>query len=581
MFCGSPAETAWPHGDARLDDRAGERLVLGRLEHVRAEVVLVGQLVDRRLAEPRQLLRRLVQRVVVFLPALVVVLERLVELRGERALGCADGFGLGGAEAERERRGASAADHDARVLDDVPVGDVRVRAADRVVGRADEAARTVRELAVQGREDRLGVVAVRRVRRGVRVVRDEHRVAGRGVDRRGVAAAVPLPAAAVAVHRGVEAHVELVRRVLRDEGHMHEHRVAARVGQVVGDDPVLAALRGRRDPACHPAGVGQRLRRVRRVPRLQVGERRAVAHLVLQRLDVSVVDRRVVRVAEDAVRDRVPDLRGPVTRGAQAVLAREVEVREVAVRDRRADRQHVRRPVVAERDRRVVERDGERDVGAVQDAARAVVHVPALVDRDLGLVRTGWQSGGLERRGTVAVRILEPGAQAVGLPVARAAELGLEVPDRNRHRRAHAVRGPVGLVVVVELHRAAGRGERDVVAVRHRVEAVVLVPRVVERGLVLVGAGREVERPLPDVIARVVGQVRRRARRVPVARAAGLGLEVAGDRDGGGVGRARRGLRGQQNERRSHEREEQTPRHEREPTPIHSNRPAAYPKVKQ
>ena len=31
----------------------------------------------------------------------------------------------------------------------------------------------------------------------------------------------------------------------------------------------------------------------------------------------------------------------------------------------------------------------------------------------------------------------------------------------------------------------------------------------------------------------------------------------------------------------SHEREEQTPRHEREPTPIHSNRPAAYPKVKQ
>jgi hypothetical protein len=47
---------------------------------------------------------------------------------------------------------------------------------------------------------------------------------------------------------------------------------------------------------------------------------------VLQRLDVRVVDRRVVDVAEHAVRDREPHLRRRVACGAEAVLARQVEV---------------------------------------------------------------------------------------------------------------------------------------------------------------------------------------------------------------------------------------------------------------
>ena len=62
------------------------------------------------------------------------------------------------------------------------------------------------------------------------------------------------------------------------------------------------------------------------------------------------------------------------------------------------------------------------------------------------------------------------------------------------------------------------------------VEPVVLVPRVVERGLVLVVAGGQRERALPHVVARVVRQVRRRAGRIPVARAADLRLKRAGDR---------------------------------------------------
>ena len=54
------------------DDRAGERLVLGRLDHVRAQVVLVAERVGGLAVEALELVGRLVQRVVVLLPALLV-----------------------------------------------------------------------------------------------------------------------------------------------------------------------------------------------------------------------------------------------------------------------------------------------------------------------------------------------------------------------------------------------------------------------------------------------------------------------------------------------------------------------------
>src|SRR5262249_30493932 len=131
------------------DDRAWERLVLGRLEDVCAEVVLVAERIDRLVVEALELVRRLVQRLVVFLPAFVVVLERLVEARAERAFRRADRLLLRRAEAERERRRAVARDEDTRVLDDVAVRRVRVRRGDRVVGAADETARSVGKRTVE------------------------------------------------------------------------------------------------------------------------------------------------------------------------------------------------------------------------------------------------------------------------------------------------------------------------------------------------------------------------------------------------------------------------------------------------
>ena len=389
------------------DDRAGERLVLGRLDDIGAQVVLGLEPLLVGAREARQPLgARLRQRAVVLAPAVDVGRLRPGEAGGQRALGRVDGLVLGGAEAERENGLAAAArvalELDPRRLDDVAADRLVVRRRQRVgrveldepvARRAHEAARGLRERAVERCVDGLRVVAVRRVRRRDRIEGDEHGIARRVVDRGPVGAAVPRAAASVAVHRRVEAHVQPQARDRRPELDVHEHRVAAGVGHVVGLDPVLAVPRSRDHGARHAAGVGMRLHRVGHVPRLQVGERGAVGDDVLERLDVGVVDRRVVDVAEDAVRDRVPDLRGPVAGGAEAVLAREAEVRERARAVRRArgdlgdDREDVRRRVVGERDRRVVDRDGERDVGPARDAALAVVLVPGLVDRHLRLVR--------------------------------------------------------------------------------------------------------------------------------------------------------------------------------------------------
>ncbi len=98
----------------------------------------------------------------------------------------------------------------------------------------------------------------------------------------------------------------------------------------------------------------------------------------------------------------------------------------------RGDRQDVRRRVVAEGDLRVVGRHVKADVRAVLHAARAVVLVPAFVDGDLGLVSPGGQRGGLEGVGAVAVQVLQPGAQTTRIPVAGAAEFGLEAAGRDR-----------------------------------------------------------------------------------------------------------------------------------------------------
>ena len=117
------------------------------------------------------------------------------------------------------------------------------------------------------------------------------------------------------------------------------------------------------------------------------------------------------RVVSEVPGDRVP-------RQPERLLG--LDVRQPG---RGAHAQLVAAGVVAERGRRVVLGHREADVGTAGSAALPVVHVPRQALGGLGRVVAGRQRGGGERRGAVPVRVLQPGPQAVGRPVAGTAEL--------------------------------------------------------------------------------------------------------------------------------------------------------------
>ena len=98
---------------------------------------------------------------------------------------------------------------------------------------------------------------------------------------------------------------------------------------------------------------------------------------------------------------------------------------------------HVGRVVIGEGDRAAGR--GERDVGAVPRAAGAVVLVPGAVDRDLVLVRARrhGERAAVERPPPIR---RQPGRRALRLPVAGAAELGLQRADERDHARVLRVR---------------------------------------------------------------------------------------------------------------------------------------------
>src|SRR6185369_15413821 len=108
---------------------------------------------------------------------------------------------------------------------------------------------------------------------------------------------------------------------------------------------------------------------------------------------------------------------------------------------------------------------------------------------------------------------------------------GLEAAGYGGDDGGLVVGDPVGAVVEIELHRlGGGEVERDVGAVELGVQAIVHVPRIVERRLVLPVAGRDVEGALPDAVGVVEAEMGGGAGGLPVVGAAELGLQTAGHR---------------------------------------------------
>ncbi len=75
-------------------------------------------------------------------------------------------------------------------------------------------------------------------------------MAGGGIENTGVTAAVAAATTTVAIDGGIVAHIEFIggeRANERNKMYVHCHSIVVRIGHVVGDDTVLAAIGGR----CH------------------------------------------------------------------------------------------------------------------------------------------------------------------------------------------------------------------------------------------------------------------------------------------------------------------------------------------
>ena len=61
---------------------------------------------------------------------------------------------------------------------------------------------------------------------------------------------------------------------------------------------------------------------------MQIGESAAIRDDILEGLDVCIIDRGVLDIAKNSVRNGEPDFRSRIASGAEAILACQVEVRE-------------------------------------------------------------------------------------------------------------------------------------------------------------------------------------------------------------------------------------------------------------
>src|SRR5437867_1373575 len=100
-----------------------------------------------------------------------------------------------------------------------------------------------------------------------------------------------------------------------------------------------------------------------------------------------------------------------------------------------ANRQDMRYGVVAEGHIRIVDRHSERNVRSTRHAVLTVIHIPAFVERHLAFVATFRKGSSLKRMNAITIRVLQPRAQTIWLPVARAAQLRLETARGNGDHR--------------------------------------------------------------------------------------------------------------------------------------------------
>ena len=129
----------------------------------------------------------------------------------------------------------------------------------------------------------------------------------------------------------------------------------------------------------------------------------------------------------------------------------------------------------------------------------------------------------MEDVNTVAVDILEPGAQAIRLPVSGTTDLILKTPRSRGDDRIHIVSDPVAFVVIIELDALVSSNLKgNVGPILLGICAIIFAPAVIQRRFVLPVPGRDGKAPLPDIIVPVICELRDDTFGLPVAGASEL-----------------------------------------------------------
>ena len=148
---------------------------------------------------------------------------------------------------------------------------------------------------------------------------------------------------------------------------------------------------------------------------------------------------------------------------------------------------------------RSVHRKGK--VRAIQRTALTIVLIPTFVDCNFAFVIPNRQSGGRKSIDAIAIYILQPRTQTIGLPVTRAPQLRLETAYCGSDDRGNAGCDPMGFVIVIELDSSiCSQRDWNVIVI----PPVTLSPTIIERSLRLLTPRWDVERSLPDIIISII-----------------------------------------------------------------------------
>ena len=128
----------------------------------------------------------------------------------------------------------------------------------------------------------------------------------------------------------------------------------------------------------------------------------------------------------------------------------------------------------------LVRADSEGDVGAIRYTTLAIILIPGFVVSHFGFVVASRDVGGGKGIEAITICILQPGAQAVRLPVTRTAQGSLKVSWYRSDNGVQVICDPMAFMIVEKFNiYVYAQTKRDIGSIRFSVSPIILVPAVV------------------------------------------------------------------------------------------------------